>query len=154
MNPVAALRDDDLPRTASAEPDAIVINAACHVLLLLADRVQLREIEALLRKRLPRLQVTHATSLGDAMRSVPGPALAVLDIDLCDALEQEFAAHLLRVDPDTVVLVVSDEPLPPDWPAQARLLHAARADLIGTVERALSHPLPARWQAGLDVGRA
>ena len=64
--------------------------------------------------------MTQATNLGGAMLSLPGPTLAVLDPDLCDALEHEFAEHLLHINQDAIVLVVSDGPLEPVWPARAR----------------------------------
>ena len=119
--------------TASAGPAA-----PAHVLLLLADRLQIELVEELLRQRLERVQVTRAANLQEAMMTAPGPALAVLDPALCDALELEFVEHLLRTHAQTVVLLLQEPDAPSSgWPAHPRRMHTPRDGLLGTVDRLL-----------------
>ena len=114
------------PPTATT-PDATTPDAAARaaprgsgpavaVLLLSAPSVA-DAVQELLHTGAVRARVSRTASLGDALVAVAGdpPALAVVDGELCGALERDFVDHLLRSHAETRVLLVGSDAAEP-WP--------------------------------------
>lgn len=104
---------------------------AAQVLLLCRPGAAVQAVLAASRQR---LQLSLASTLGEAIAAVAArpPALAVIDADLCDALDREFVDHLLQlaVQP-TVLLLASDVAAP--WPPHPRLVRVGVPDFVPAV---------------------
>lgn len=114
--------------------------------LLLSDAGLAADVQGLLQSSPLRVRLSQVGSLGDAMIAAANhpPALAIIDAELCEALEREFLDHLLQVHTGTQVLLLHGDTGKP-WPPHPRLTHVRGQTLLPAVGHWLA------WRAGIGA---